>query len=79
MTRYIDADILERWIPVSEKLPKSEGYYLATYLDSELYADLVGIVHFSCNYKHNNGFFLSEKVSAWMPLPDPYKGGDDNA
>ena len=51
-----------RWIPVSEKLPEENGGYLVTvkrgYVTTALW---VGNAE---NWK---------EVTAWMPLPEPYK------
>lgn len=56
---------LPRWIPVSEKLPEENGGYLVTvkrgYVTTALW---VGNAE---NWK---------EVTAWMPLPEPYKGRD---
>lgn len=64
------------WIPVSEKLPDKEGYYLCSvrYMyppynffkpEKVKYMDDVTIQKF-------DGEFNIE-VKAWMPLPEPYK------
>lgn len=65
-----------RWIPVTEKLPEKEGYYLVTK------------AFYDCNYKALNGRILVDRVwiqpwclddtiVAWMedPTPFPYKKG----
>lgn len=69
------------WIPVSERLPEAEGYYLVTgekYFIPDHVNDIdhykcVGIGYYS-DYSHrfepSNGI---EKFYAWMPLPEPYK------
>ena len=60
------------WIPCSERLPEKEGYYLvsnswrtfeACFLEGEWYSRKLD--------------FLLDGVNAWMPLPEPYKGGQD--
>ena len=57
-----------KWIPVSERLPEEQGWYLVTiksgdnyYLDTDIY-----------NTLYKNGF-RTQNVIAWMPLPEPYK------
>lgn len=54
-----------KWIPVSEKLPEENGGYLVTvkrgYVTTALW---VGNAE---NWK---------EVTAWMPLPEPYEGGE---
>ena len=64
------------WIPCSERLPDKEDHYLMT-------------VIFRGGIKTFVGFFIKEindfemfqyrygEVLAWMPLPKPYKAGDD--
>ena len=69
----------QKWIPVSERLPKDESYILVSFENSTM-PDIA-------RYEENDegGAFYSgddEKsyssygffVNAWMPLPEPYKG-----
>jgi hypothetical protein len=67
------------WIPCSERLPKS-GRYLASCL-SPVFSPQV------LNYDEDDGKWFYDgcksidfellTVIAWMPLPKPYKGGED--
>lgn len=54
-----------RWIPVTERLPEEDGGYLVTvkrgYVTTAVW---IGITK------------LWNEVTAWMPLPEPYKGGE---
>lgn len=64
--RYVDD---QKWIPVSESLPKSNQIVLVTE-DGEVKL---------CTYEHwygyGYGFYGSRgNVTAWMPLPEPYRG-----
>lgn len=52
-----------RWIPVSERLPEKEGYYITQTMYQEVY----------CDYWEGERFERTETVIAWMPLPEPYK------
>ena len=70
------ADVEPRWIPVSERLPEKQGWYLVTRIDcgeykfvddSFLFLEDDGTPHWS--YKH---------VVAWQPLPEPYEEGEQN-
>lgn len=63
----------ERWIPVSERLPKEEKEVLIT-----AWKDTVLIAWRSEGVWNCDSFFFddSTEVSAWMPLPKPYKGGE---
>lgn len=55
------------WIPVTERLPERNGYYLVTgrqgAVNKRLYQD---------GYWYGNW-----TVFAWMPLPKPWEGGKD--
>lgn len=59
------------WIPVKDRLPKNDGYYLVC-MDDEFVT--------ACEYcTYINGaqdwelWAESGEVIAWMPLPEPYK------
>ena len=57
------------WIPVGEKLPESDGWYLTTY-DGDICGEdgkvFTGMTEFE------NGQWIEDTVYAWMPLPKPY-------
>ena len=64
-----------RWIPVTERLPEDEGQYLVS-CDTDygvevgrFYIDEDGERYFGCDWND------PEDIEAWMPLPEPYKGG----
>lgn len=66
-----------RWIPVEDGLPEEEGQYLVS-CDTDygvevarFYIDEDGERYFGCDW--NN----PEDIEAWMPLPTPYKGGEE--
>ncbi len=78
-----------RWIPVSERLPRKGEYgkVLVTYIPSggtlwttvmiAHYSDLMGIAKpsFHIGEVGKESFQnITEQVTAWMPLPQPYKG-----
>ena len=71
------ADIEPRWIPVTERLPEEEGLYLVTCFNERprlevawFYIDEEGFGYFSCDWSD------FDSVTAWMPAPEPYKGGE---
>lgn len=74
--RIAEADRPE-WIPISERLPE-EGLTVLTF-------DTNGDIEFGA-YEDGTWEWLAESctdywtgndvVIAWMPLPEPYKGGD---
>lgn len=59
------------WIPVSERLPEGDEFVLVTF---GWYGK-----EFSVNIDRirDGEWELSEIVTAWMPLPEPYKGGEE--
>ena len=71
-----DADVFS-WIPVEERLPEKDGFYLVT-MDGEIAGEdkpFTGLTEFE------NGKWLDDEddyqcVLAWQPLPEPYK--EDN-
>ena len=71
-------DIVDGWIPVSERLPAYGEKCLVTFaLISSNYKK----VDASYCYVQKEGFWSDTgrdyKAVAWMPLPKPYKGGED--
>lgn len=59
----------DRWIPCSERLPEVHEVVLVTFeYDGDM---LVGITE-----RSQGGFWISENVVAWQPLPQPWKGID---
>lgn len=70
------------WIPVLERLPENESYYLATYYgnwdgiirDHELYfGDPDGCGTMEWYLDEDCKELINGNVVAWMPLPEPYK------
>ena len=76
------------WIPCSERLPEKGEYgkVLVTYIPSggtlwttviiAHYSDLMGIAKPSFhigNVGKNDFINITEQVTAWMPLPEPYR------
>lgn len=64
------------WIPCSDRLPIEKGYYLVSYhpcyWDQVKEDILVGIDHFMGKTSWSKRKY--QKVIAWKPLPEPYKG-----
>jgi hypothetical protein len=82
-----------KWIPVSERLPKKGEYgkVLVTYIPSggtlwttvmiAHYSDLMGIAKpsFHIGEVGKESFQnITEQVTAWMPLPKPYKAESED-
>lgn len=58
-----------RWIPVTERLPEEGTFVLASY-NSDEGVDVI------MTYYNKYGFTRG-LMTAWMPLPEPYKGGQE--
>lgn len=73
------------WIPCSERLPNINGIYIVTRRRSDgfecrnltdaCYFDGTSTWHDDTRVNHGRKYLAD--VLAWMPLPKPYKGGDD--
>ena len=63
--KTVEAAPAEKWIPVTERLPEEHGGYLVS-----LKQGYVTTAFWSGNSQK------WEKITAWMPLPEPYKGGE---
>ena len=65
----------DRWIPCEERMPE-EGRFLVTFKKS-VWGEHCGVdvAYFSPNHRWfcPNGC----EIIAWMPLPEPWKGADD--
>lgn len=61
------------WIPCSERLPETDGRYLVT-------CSKIGAWVVDWNIWHNEpkpSWLWEQGVTAWMPLPEPYKEEDE--
>lgn len=66
-----------KWIPVSERLP---DLWDERYLVSLAWGG-VGVMEYKSTGFHNYGSFSPvpiETVTAWMPLPEPYKMNEES-
>lgn len=72
-----DAPTIEpepQWIPCSERLPEATGVYIVT---CNIYSgDKVDGVTATWSYWRRNEWMMKD-VLAWMPLPKPYGGEQD--
>lgn len=74
-------DMTSEWIPCEERLPSKKGEYLVSatihfipdHVDDQSTYEDVKIAFYSMGY----GWLDAENVTAWMPLPKPWKGADD--
>ncbi len=68
----------QRWIPCSERLPEESGRYLISALDG--IRRRTTVTPYQPRYKAwtMTGKMAYWKVVAWMPLPEPYKEGEQD-
>lgn len=73
--KFPSADRPQGWIPCSERTPTKAGHYLCSFnkpnrIDN-IYVDLA--------YWTGSRWYgyLANEINAWMPLPKPWKGADD--
>lgn len=76
----------EKWIPAAKKQPKVEGEYLITVcveapMCRTLYKITIGSWRVEKGWYHETypGCVAKYYVLAWMPLPEPYKEGEDES
>lgn len=63
----------QRWIPCSERLPEKDGRYQVTRYDYVANTEFIDILWYEENLwwnRHSTGDYA---VTAWMPLPEPYR------
>lgn len=72
-TRLMSLQPEPHWIPCSEGLPETEGYFLVT-------VSCMGVIYVDARFYYVErdsrhwGNYESGSVIAWMPLPEPFKG-----
>lgn len=77
-----DTNVLSRWIPISERLPEEEEYILLSFanytgLDIGRYEKDGENDKFYPGDDEETYAHYGSVVNAWMPLPEPYKEGED--
>lgn len=63
----------QQWIPVKDRLPEDDDPVLVT--DCKWWTDIA--FYDGLNWWYRDSQNLKADVSAWMPLPEPYKEEDD--
>ena len=69
------ADRPQEWTPCSERTPSNFSEDETVLATTDVDGDRV-IPMFAFDVK---SFYLKGYISAWMPLPEPWKGADDEA
>lgn len=63
------------WIPVSERLPEKNVWVLVTVEQNEMrYQEIMRRNNYKEGWTDNINFYTDE-ITAWQPLPEPYKEG----
>lgn len=65
-----------QWIPCSERLPE-EGKEVLISSDSGIYIAELEILDGNVYWNETIEYRSVKRVSAWCPLPEPYKGEDN--
>ncbi len=60
----------DKWIPVSERLPKNEGNYVIAFRKS---GEICVAWYEEAEETWETDACYLDNVLAWMPLPEPYK------
>lgn len=68
------AEAEQGWIPCSERLPDVDVDVLTTTDWSEV---LIAWLLKCGAWETEGSVLVYDEITAWMPLPKPYKGGDD--
>lgn len=64
------------WIPVSERLPEKDGYYICSLTDLKYYNSFIKLMIFNADNKIFESFYDVGgyyDILAWMELPTPYE------
>lgn len=72
----VDPSPAKKWIPVTERLPEEDTNVLVTLVKGRckvMYAKYDRQLQKFCV----GNYIRSKYVTAWMPLPQPYKGGNE--
>ena len=71
----------QQWIPCSERLPEKNVWVLVTFMmaNGEVDIDIMRINRWDSAWETRDfDMAYRETVVAWMPLPEPYGGGQDD-
>ena len=74
MQAIIDLPPAQHWIPCSERPPKKDGRYQVTLYDYVTNTEFIDVLWYEMNTWWNRQETGDYVVTAWMPLPEPWKG-----
>ena len=61
------------WIPCSERLPTKTGHYLCSFKKPNRIDNIfVDLAYWTGGRWYG---YLANEINAWMPMPEPWKGG----
>lgn len=67
------------WIPCSKRLPETDDNVFLTEkgTSGNVYTDIGSrfIMHKIDDKYYDGRYYFSPEILAWMPLPEPYQGG----
>ena len=69
----LEANEGQRWIPVTEMFPENDDKVLITHSHG------IGMAWWNGRYWTGSMIKKYKTVTAWMPLPEPWKGEEDEA
>lgn len=75
-----DTNVLSKWIPCNERMPEESDYYMACIYDEDVEEYDFRKTWFAHKDDYDmdesewREIQLCERVIAWMPLPEPYRG-----
>ena len=73
-TSWAEAEqTIGKWIPCSERLPEKDGRYQVTRYDSVTNTEFIDILWYEKNIWWNGHQMGNYAVTAWMPLPEPWR------
>ena len=78
----VEAEYNNGWISVDDRLPEGEGVYIVTEeeeCEGIRYCSIANFVHNHPKHKWwdvNCEYVYFGNVTAWMPLPEPFKKGE---
>ena len=71
---YEDAKAAGQWIDVHDKMPEGGRYAFVLTCDGRGFIDVHSVSFVDYSVREDADKFYSDRIVAWMPLPEPYKG-----